>query len=316
MCEIWKNRADDREEMSVRDVRKVFEGIGKLDAVRLSGGEPFIRRDFSDILHAIYDASAPRVVHITTNGILTDRIVGFMENVAHPERIHLKISIDAVGERNSVIRGIPHAYENAVETLDQLTPLKKKRGFVLGVNQTIVDRTGAEDAKELKKLCDTHGIGLYQVMAFDNKVSLYSKGEQLPNSYNRISSNFSKEELSKLFGDIKSSFMSEDVNERLTKLYYLKGLRNRMVGGRDSPRPACVELSSHVRLLPNGDIPICLIYNTIVGNAVRDDFNELWYGEKIRGHRRTIKDCEGCWVGCEIIPSAIYTGDIIKGLLP
>ena len=118
MCDIWKKRAEDREEMSPAEVKKAFIGIGKLDAIRLSGGEPFIRQDLVDIVHNIYEASDPGIIHITTNGMLTDRIVNFMKNAEHPGRIHLKVSIDATGERNSILRGVPEAYESAVETLD------------------------------------------------------------------------------------------------------------------------------------------------------------------------------------------------------
>ncbi len=305
-----------REEMSPADVRKAFEGIGKLDAVRLSGGEPFVRSDLGDVLHSIDIASSPRIVHITTNGILTGRIVDFMESVEHPERVHLKVSIDAIGERNDVIRGVPGAFESAMDTLDRLASIRKRLGFVLGVDQTIIDRRGGEDAKELRKRCDSYGIGLYQALGYDNHVSLYSKGEHLPVSYERINADFTREELSGLLKDMQSGVRMESFNEKLSKRYYLKGMRNRMIVGRASPNPPCVELSSHIRLLPNGDIPICLIHNTIVGNAIRDDFRTLWHSPEIGRHRKTVKDCEGCWAGCESIPSAIYTGDIVRGLLP
>lgn len=315
MCEIWKKRADDRDEMGLDDIRKAFTHIGRLDAVRLSGGEPFLRDDFLEITNGILEISQPGMIHITSNGLLTDRIVDFMKAVEQPGKIHLKISLDSLGDNHSAIRGVPKAFEHAMDTLGQLADLRRERGFILGVNQTIMDPRGVEDAKALRSICDCLGIGLYQTIAFDNDVSLYSKGECKPNTYERIKQNFSGEELRSLFEDMEATNI-DDFRERLSKRYYLKGMRNRIIRGSNRPNPPCAALGSHLRLLPNGDIPVCLLYNVIVGNAMKDNIGELWAGEKMEKHREIVRRCEGCWVGCETIPSAIYSGDIMKGILP
>ena len=43
MCDSWRMKRG--YELTPRDVRAVFGKIGRLDVVRLSGGEPFLRPD-------------------------------------------------------------------------------------------------------------------------------------------------------------------------------------------------------------------------------------------------------------------------------
>ena len=103
--------------------------------------------------------------------------------------------------------------------------------------------------------------------------------------------------------------------ERLVDNYFVNGLHDRMVDGEKSPKgPSCVALNSHLRLLPNGDIPVCLYNGKVVGNIRETEFEEIWFGHQIESSRQWVKACNGCWTSCETAVSAIYTGDIYKGL--
>ena len=82
----------------------------------------------------------------------------------------------------------------------------------------------------------------------------------------------------------------------------------------ESPKPACIELSNHMRLMPNGDIVTCVYYPTVVGNLRTQTLEEVWFGDKIKPQREVVRKCPGCWAGCEAKPNAIYTGDIVKAL--
>ena len=85
---------------------------------------------------------------------------------------------------------------------------------------------------------------------------------------------------------------------------------------KKKPKPPCLALKSHLRILPNGDVPVCLYNSTIVGNLNEKSLKEVWFGinDDMEASRRWVKNCKGCWAGCETIVSAIYSGDIVKGL--
>jgi len=83
MCDSWKRRDGDRD-MNLAEIERALTGIGPLDAIRLSGGEPFLREDFGEIVAIVNARCAPGIIHITSNGFLTERIARFVEEVPWP----------------------------------------------------------------------------------------------------------------------------------------------------------------------------------------------------------------------------------------
>jgi radical SAM protein with 4Fe4S-binding SPASM domain len=91
-------------------------------------------------------------------------------------------------------------------------------------------------------------------------------------------------------------------------------LKNRLLHNVESPKPQCIELHNHMRLMPNGDVVTCVYYPAVVGNLRKQSMEEVWYNDKTTQQRDIVRKCPGCWAGCEAKPNAIYTGDIVKAL--
>jgi hypothetical protein len=49
-----------------------------------------------------------------------------------------------------------------------------------------------------------------------------------------------------------------------------------------------------------------------VGDFRSQTFEEIWFGDEIKVHRNWVKNCPGCWAECEVLPNAVYSGDIFK----
>ena len=79
-----------------------------------------------------------------------------------------------------------------------------------------------------------------------------------------------------------------------------------------SPHPHCVALRSHLRLLPDGRVPVCQFNTETVGNLHASAFEDVWRSPSAESARGWVDACPGCWAECEVIPSAIYTGDIVR----
>ncbi len=75
MCDSWRKPALD--ELTLEEIERIFAQLPQMDAVRLTGGEPFVRTDLAEIAAAATTMLDPLVLHVTTNGFLTDRIVDF-----------------------------------------------------------------------------------------------------------------------------------------------------------------------------------------------------------------------------------------------
>lgn len=319
MCDIWKKKKT--YEMSVEEIDTIFSQLKPLDAIRITGGEPFLRDDITEIVNLINEQMKPIIIHITTNGTLPERIVAFIKNARNLLNVHIKISIDALEEEHDRIRGGKGSYNKAMSTLSELSGLSQKYGFYLGVNQTIVSQKCLDDYNNLQEICNKYNVKLYPVLAY-SKPPLYEPNNCLkPNQKmdkTDLFGNFSREKIIKLFNVFKKDATKLDnFIERIVKKYYLNKLSNCLIYGKNYSNPRCVALRSHLRILPNGDVPICLYNSTIVGNLLKEqDFKRFWFSNKnIEKYRKIISQCSGCWAECEIVPNGIYTGDIIKYIL-
>jgi len=317
MCDIWQK--SERDEMTPEQIDALFGQLRRLHAVRITGGEPFLRSDLAQIVDIIQRKTHPGIVHITTNGLLTERILEFMKSISNPRNIHLKISIDAVGEKHDDIRGVQGAYQRAMDTLSGLARIRGSYGFYLGVDQTIID-SDVRNMMDLREICNDMGVNLHQVIAY-GETALYKSDEGLsllPRSGAEITTfgQFSKRQLEQTLALMEQNANEiNDFAEAIIKRYHLRGLRNRLLLGKAKPRPKCVALGSHLRILPNGDVPICLYDSTVVGNLTKMKFKELWFGREMEEYRERVARCPGCWAGCEVTPNAIYSGDILRALV-
>ena len=123
---------------------------------------------------------------------------------------------------------------------------------------------------------------------------------------------FTDENLRELLDEVERDTKSLPFGERLAKRYYLRGIRNRLLDKRGTPSPKCVALTAHLRIFPNGDVPTCQFNSRVVGNLRESSFQEIWQSVAATEQRQWVKRCPGCWAECEVLPSAIYTLDLVK----
>jgi hypothetical protein len=76
-----------------------------------------------------------------------------------------------------------------------------------------------------------------------------------------------------------------------------------------------VALRSHLRLLPDGGVPVCQFNTERIGNLLHQSWEEVWHRAPAQSSRQWVDDCPGCWAECEVIPSALYSGDLFAHLV-
>jgi Fe-coproporphyrin III synthase len=329
MCDSWKMNGDG--DMTLDEIAKVFRQIGKLDAVRLTGGEPFVRTDLPAILDLAVRHLRPLGVHITTNGFLTDRIVRLCEDRNRRIPLQLLVSLDGVEEAHNRIRGSNIAWKTAIETIEQLAGRQQKLNLNLAVNQTIVDSSGLEQYRLLRERLRPLGIKHQTVMAYDTSATYNLKRnlDVAPKQIGEFATHgkFTPSELTELFTEIESDLKDLPIWTRAAKNYYLQGIKQRLLPSPQSLgqqvihrnghslnwfNPKCVALHSHLRVFPNGDVPTCQFNSKTIGNLKRQSFEEVWSSQLAQNQRKWVRDCVGCWAECEVVPNAIYTLDLIK----
>lgn len=316
-CDVWKKQEQGAEEMKPKEIEDIFTHLKRIDVLRITGGEPFLRKDLAEVINRINAVNPPTLLHITTNGFLTERIVHTIEAINLIENVHIKVSIDGVGEKHDQLRGVKGAYEKAMNSIQALVKIREHTPLHIGVNQAIVSGDEIETYFQLRDILQPYDIPIYPSIAFDPANALYGNYEGVvdPELSFRTFGTFSASEL-KAFMKIliKDGKRVSNLQEQIVDRYHLKGLYNRLVKNKNVPNPKCVALNTHLRILPNGDVPVCLYNGNIVGNLMKQDFRDIWFGDHIQSYREWVKKCSGCWQSCESAVNAIYTGDIWKGL--
>jgi MoaA/NifB/PqqE/SkfB family radical SAM enzyme len=313
MCDSWKKPGKD--DLRIDEIERIFAQLPRLDAVRLTGGEPFVRRDLADIAHLAVKHLDPAILHVTTNGFLTDRIVDFCERRPRRVPLNLLVSIDGVEEAHDEIRGHRGAFREAMRTLEALAPRRKELRLNLAVNQTIVDAAGARDYRKLREHLSQLDIHNQVVIAYKESATYsVAKDVELAPPYPGAFEPFgeiTREQLTALFDELEVDLASYPRAERAAKRYYLDGIRNRLISHLAQPNPVCVALRAHLRIFPNGDVPVCQFNSKRVGSLREQSFDEVWFGSPARDARAWVRACPGCWAECEVLPSAVYSGDLL-----
>lgn len=317
MCASWQ--MPPAPELTPAEVASVFGQLGWLDVVRLTGGEPFLRKDLLEIAEAVQAASRPRVLHITTNGSLPDRVVQLVERFSAPWRLRLMVSFDGLAEEHDANRGKAVSFAQAVETVRRVAALRRSHGVQVSANHTVISPQSLEDNAGLRVALAEHGVEVHAVLAYADSamygVASHGRAAEhliVPTGYplhpglrEADAGGFVQREL-----DAVHAYRSRLL--RWGKRYYLRGLLARLRGdAQPRPRPRCVALRSHVRLLPDGRVPVCQFNTQTVGDLRAEAFAAIWFNGHASRARQWVDRCPGCWAECEVIPNAIYSGDIL-----
>ncbi len=320
MCDSW--RMPRGVELTPEQTGIVFGKLGALDAGRLTGGEPFLRADLLELAEAVMEKSSPGVLHITTNGSFPARIAGFARAFSRPRRLHFMVSFDGLPAVHDASRGRKVTFERALESVDALVALRPL-GVQVSVNHTIISQQSLRDHAELSALMAERGVDTQWVLAYSAS-SMYAQPRRGKRAEDLVlargyplhpeldapqSLEFARAQLDQL-GELASPAL------RLGKRYYLEGLIARLAGeAAPRPKPKCVALRSHLRLLPDGGVVVCQFNTESVGNLLEQSLEDIWHAPGTRRSRAWADACTGCWAECEVMPNAVYSGDLVAHAL-
>lgn len=318
MCDSWRMKPGP--ELPVESVARVFGKLGALDVVRLTGGEPFLREDLAEVAEAVMRASRPRVLHVTTNGSMPDRVLELAERFSAPRRLAFLVSFDGHRDEHDASRGARVTYDTAMSTVRRLAAARRRLGLDVSVNHTVISPQSLADAERLRADLAPLRVDVQSVLAYaeSSMYGLKLRGKRaehmaVPAGYPLHPRLHGADVTGFVEREIELIAETRSVLRRIGKRYYLRGLLARLRGDqRGSYRPRCVALRSHVRLLPDGRVPVCQFNTETVGDLAAESFSATWHGPRARDARAWVDACPGCWAECEVMPSAIYTGDLLR----
>ena len=127
-CFYWRN-LNARDDLSFDELARLSRELGPIENLNLSGGEPFIRADFAEVVRLFVRNNGAKQIYVPTNGYFTDKTEAAIRAVLEENSLQLfacEISLDGTAAYHDRFRGNPHSFRKAMETYDMLARLQRE----------------------------------------------------------------------------------------------------------------------------------------------------------------------------------------------
>ncbi len=297
-CFYWQqlNQPDD---LTFEELTTLSTDLGRIQNLNLSGGEPFLRKQFSAICRQFIRHNHVEEIYVPTNGYYTERTVAQIRDVFKEPSLRLfavELSLDGMPEFHDTFRVTKNSFKKAMETYDALAALQ------------------AEDSRlqihSISTATDTNMDEIRRLTTY-----LFERCPKMTHH-----------NLALIRGDRKDPTLRGPALREYEKLYhYLQRLwapreRNRY-GKSVEPMLQWAKVQTaqeQQQVIPcragvlsavihaNGDVAVCEQHKPL-DNLRHKSFNDIWHSEEARTLRASIKAKE-CYCTNEIFmwPSITY----------
>ncbi len=127
-CFYWKN-LNTKGELSLEEIEKLTKHLPDLVILNISGGEPFIRADFAEVIKTYYRNTTVKEVSVPTNGTFTEKTIRDCTDILQscPDLdLNIVLSLDGIQPIHDEIRQVKDCFQTAVKTFRELKELQKR----------------------------------------------------------------------------------------------------------------------------------------------------------------------------------------------
>lgn len=284
-CNIWMKREN---ELTIDEWDKVLASLGTSPYwFTISGGEPLMYPKIVELAKLAYKHCKPGIINIPTNGILKsgpDRVRAILEACPDSQLI-INLSLDGVGEKHDFIRGVIGNFEKFEERLEQYLELRKEfPNFVVGIH-SVVSTFSVGHLDELIVYAEQSGADQFITEIAEPRVELDTVGLPItpkPEQY--------AEAIDQLMTYVNSKSYKgvAKITEAFRVEYYK--LVKRILDEQDQVI-SCYAGWASAQIYADGTVWPCCVRADNLGNLREHnyDFGDIWFGEKIKEVRRSIK---------------------------
>lgn len=284
-CNIWMKREN---ELTIEEWDKVLASLGTAPYwFTISGGEPLMFPKIVELAKLAYRHCRPGIINIPTNGILKsgpERVRAILEACPDSQLI-INLSLDGVGEKHDFIRGVVGNFEKFEERLEQYLELRREfPNFVVGIH-SVVSVFSVGHLDELITYAEKSGADQFITEIAEPRVELDTVGLPITPSPEQYA-----EAIDRLITYVNSKSYKgvAKITEAFRVEYYK--LVKRILDEQDQVI-SCYAGWASAQIYADGTVWPCCVRADNLGN-LRDhnyDFGDIWFGEKIKEVRRSIK---------------------------
>ncbi len=295
-CFYWDS-LNKEETLPFETIKKIIDGVGKLDTVLVAGGEPFLRKELPEICEYLIEKAQVKLISIPTNGSMGLKVKELVKRISHRVKLRIYVSLDGLKDTHNEIRQVD-SFDTAIKLLKDLVEMKIEYNFSPLAMITVNNKNLSEIVPLGKLLSE---IGVYYSLTpvrgapKDSAIRPPTSQEwgdlikQLKAEANFLGSNSS-------FHDNKTNFLKNIHRSMLirskTKMYQ---------GALDGKRDYICKAGEEIGVIDyDGSVLFCELTKRIGNLKDYDwDFNKLWYSPEAVEYRPQIQTCV-CTHGCFI----------------
>jgi MoaA/NifB/PqqE/SkfB family radical SAM enzyme len=127
-CFYWQN-LNRRDDLTKDEIFALSDSLGQIENLNLSGGEPFLRKEFAEICRRFVRHNNVRQIYVPTNGWYTDKIVHEVTETLKENSLEIfaiELSLDGLAAFHDKFRVAPGSFDRAMRTYDALVGVQRK----------------------------------------------------------------------------------------------------------------------------------------------------------------------------------------------
>lgn len=241
----------------IKRVVKIFSKIG-IKKIRLTGGEPLVRRNFSDILENISSVEGIEEINLTTNGLLLGEN---FESLLKNKVKKINISLDTLNPvlYNEITRG--GSLDKVLKNIFKSIELGIER---VKINIVLIKGKNDNEIMDFVKFSETYPIDIRFI-------------ELMPIGEGKNFTPISNDEVIKIIQKERELF---PVNEKIGSgpaKYFKSGFSKGNIGFIAPLSHNFCDKCNRIRLTPDGFLKLCLHWNkgidlkNIIRNGITDE---------------------------------------------
>jgi MoaA/NifB/PqqE/SkfB family radical SAM enzyme len=294
-------------ELSTEEWQRVIDQTGRFSLVTFTGGEPWVRKDFAELLKY---ASARRRTHFISNGTAINEerarlCVGLAPLRPGGKGLNaVGISIEGPAEIHDAVVRLDGAFERATRAIRMLTCLREeegKRGPFVHVT-TVVQEANLDTLDQMPAIVAETGADILNLVLEVRLHDLPGLGYVDPETFKREDVHLpviDRVRLTQALDATIDAAARRGVELRLPRMSR-EHILEYYAGGLDLCAFVCRSPWTTLFVNYQGDVFPCLIQK--IGHIHEKRLKDLWNGPEMRAFRKHIRRapypvCQGC---CEL----------------
>ena len=297
-CFYWQN-LNRRDDLSRDEIFALSDSLGQIENLNLSGGEPFLRKEFAEICRRFIQRNKVRQIYVPTNGWYTEKTVREVRETLKEKSLELfavELSLDGTAEFHDHFRASPGSFERAMRTYDALVEVQRQDprlrihsiSTATDVNMDEIQRLTTYLFERCPRM-DHHNLA---IIRGDRK----NRSLQGPNL----------RRYQDLYSYIRRLWASRESGRYGSIVEPMLQWAKVQTVHRQTQVVPCLAGRLSAVVYANGDVSVCEIHQPL-GNLRRNSFWEIWTSEEAQKLRNSIgrKDCY-CTTEVFLWPSIVF----------